>query len=110
MLVLSCMVCVWCATFGYSSEKEGGSVGERDHEIPVLAIQRLDWRVIITSLGRVVGVGGNSECILPSPVSNWEYRTAFLPAAHGVGDHLLFSSHLKRTGFLVTFHSFGFLC
>lgn len=67
MLALSCMVCVWCATFACSSEKEGGSVGERYYEIPVLAIQRLDWRSI-TPLGRVASVGGHSECILPSPV------------------------------------------
>ena len=59
MLVLSWMVCnVRLSTNnGCSSGKEGGSVSKRYHEIPVLAIQRLDWRFIITSLGRVVGAG-----------------------------------------------------
>lgn len=52
MLVLSWMVCnVRLSTnSGCSSGKKGGSVSERYHEIPVLAVQRLDWRFIVILL------------------------------------------------------------
>ena len=101
MLVLSWMVCnVRLSTNnGCSSDKEGGSVSKRYHELPVLAIQRLDWQFIIIALGRVEGLGSGSECILPSPMSNWEYQIALLPVLVGDGDYLTFI-HLKQTGFL----------